>query len=148
MDKANTKKYRPVLSACMIDHIVSLAKTESPISSESITLLGILAPFQAKIQNEGITPAYVTVPTKSLEESLGLEVPVTHPLGMAKEAYWESCYNSYKLNPASCSLQEIQAAREHMYLEGLMSEEEVVEFEKGIEDVPAGTIDLNSKHRF
>lgn len=128
-------KYRPVLTAAQILHILTLAKTESPISSASISLIATLAPFQAKIENAGIAPAYTTSPVVSATslEGLGaapLEDLSYNPVGSYnKEEYWERAYKKYSANPVACSLEEIHAAKEHMYLHELMSAEEVVEFE-------------------
>ena len=123
-------KYRPVLTATQILHILTLAKTESPISSASISLIATLAPFQAKIENAGIAPAYTTTPIVSATslEGLGALAPLeTTPYN--KEEYWQRCYTKYSANPVACSLEEIHAAKEHMYLHELMSAEEVAEFE-------------------
>ena len=135
------KKYRPVLSATAIAHIVSLAKSESPISSASIEVIGILAPFLAKIENAGIAEAYEIKPPKmTIEESLGLQAPITTLASkyspspdtayLSKEELWKVCYDKYSLDPISCSVSEIQAAREHMYLNDLMSPEEIEDFER------------------
>lgn len=148
MNKNTTAKYRPSLSAEMINHMLYLAKTESPISAESMALIGILAPVQAKIQNAGIQAAYTTSPRKTLEEKLGMAhlSPAPHTLSYpgdstltkgfsSKEALWEHCHKQYLSNPASCTLEIIQNAKEHSYLKGLMSPEEEAEFEvEGSED--------------
>lgn len=128
---AYKKKYRPVLSATAIAHIIALAKSEHPLSSRSIEVIATLSPFLAKIENAGVAPAYTQAPPKpSLEESLGMvETATVQLFGESKEKYWHSCYNKYKINPVSCSLVEIEAAREHMYLHDLMSPEEIEEFE-------------------
>ncbi len=136
------KRYRPVLSAAIIDHILYLAKSESPISQESMTVISILAPFQAKIQNAGIAEAYSLAPPKQgLEESLGMTVPTTGGGAtppaeyLTKEQVWANAYIKYSMNPASCTLSEIKAAKEHMYLHSLMSEEEEREFEREQVDI-------------
>ena len=128
--KKHTKytKYRPVLPAHLITHAIKLAKLEQPISTDSIELIGILAPFEAKIAAQAIFPAYTTSPKESLLDSLGGTAPSAQNL--PKEAYWLVCYNKYMESRESCSLEEIQAAREHMYLHDLMSQEELAEFEK------------------
>jgi len=131
-----TKKYRPVLTAGLVDHIMFLAKSESPISQESIELISILAPFQAKIKNAGVAEAYSTTAKPSLEEQLGMPsatVPTVFQLGattyLSKEEYWAACYHIYLRSPSLLSLEEIQAAREHMYLHDLMSDDEMRLFE-------------------
>lgn len=130
-------KYRPVLTAAQILHIITLAKSESPISTESIGIVSCLVPFQAKIQNAAITPAYTMAPAKVKAHSLESLGGMTEDIGglptgdgsKPKEEYWEICYFMYKTSPTTCTLQEIQAAREHMYLNDLMTPEEMVEFE-------------------
>lgn len=149
--KSGSAKYRPVLTAAQITHILTLAKTESPMSQMSLSVIASLASFQAKIDNAAITAAYVTSPTvsKTSLEALG-GVPATASDSLpntchgyntspnvsntyeSKESYWAACYEKYSISPASCTLQEIEAAREHKYLNGLMTEEEVKAFERGI----------------
>lgn len=131
-------KYRPVLTAPQIEHILALCKY-SIDQKESMAIIGILAPFQAKIQNAGINIAYQTSPKQSIEESLGMAsnssfsnlnfFSAASTTYSSKEAYWEGCYNRYTKDPAACTLAEIHAAREHMYLNDLMSDDEVREFE-------------------
>jgi hypothetical protein len=139
-------KYRPVLTAAQITKILALAKLEQPISAESFSLISTLSPFAAKIANNGIQAAYSLAPIKpSTLESLG--GPSDHPdfditnvtgsintgglgLGRSKELYWEQCHDKYGSDPVACTLEEIQGAKEHMYLNDLMSPEEVVEFEQ------------------
>ena len=138
--RKGNKKYRPVLSAGAISHILALAKSENPISTTSLEVIGILAPFMAKIENDAISAAYEATPKMSLEEKLGIGMPSSmHSMEVlkiptvSKEEYWEQCYNKYKSNPISCTLSEIQAAREHMYLHDLMSPQEVREFERDLQ---------------
>ena len=149
--KEKQPKYRPVLTANMIEHILKLAKTESPISNASISVIAVLAPFQAKIQNAGIMAAYTEVDKPTLEESLGFPIGRDLPVpilgapaddaiacpedprtlaGMSKEEYWSWCYARFEISPEVCSLDEIQAAQEHRYLNDLMSPEEVTAFEE------------------
>jgi len=129
-------KYRPSLSACLINHILHLAKSEIPISQESIELIGILAPFQAKIKNLGITEAYITTPKKSIEEKLGLYNTIATNLSderynncSSKEELWKQAYIKREKDRASCSLEELIWAEEHRYLHSLMSPEEEANFE-------------------
>lgn len=129
----SSPKYRPVLTAAQILHILTLAKTESPdISDMSISLISSLAPFQAKIENAGIQAAYTTSPRVSLLDSIGgassESIPVDRPL--LKEDYWEACYNKFLATPIACSLEEIAGAQEHKYLHQLMTPEELAKFEE------------------
>ena len=120
-------RYRPVLTAEQIAKVLDLAKLEQPMSDTSMQLIGILAPFKAKIDNQGILPAYSVEPKVSMLQSLG-EDPSQSV--MSKEDYWFVCYKKYVATHQLCTLDEIAAAREHMYLNDLMTPEEMEEFEK------------------
>ncbi len=140
-------KYRPSLTKEDIKHILYLAKcslspTSSPSTPEgclerkdslSRSVIKSLAPFLAKIENDIISPAYVsdTSPKPSLLESLeGITPPLTPTLtGEAKRAYGKTCYNKMISNIETCNLQEIAAAREHAYVNDFMSPEEEAEYE-------------------
>lgn len=118
------KKYRPSLTAAQVSHILLLAKTESPISEDSFSLIATLAPFQAKIENDGIGAAY-TVSTKPKANSMESLVAIEPIMpGLSKERYWEACHDLYITNPTACNLQVIQAAQEHRYINDLMTPEE------------------------
>lgn len=132
----SSTKYRPVLTSAQILHILCLAKSEQPhISLESMGLIAVLAPFQAKIENAGVVAAYTTVPEKpkanSLEAlgSFSREKSDTATRGN-KELYWKQCYEKVtEHGPAQCSLQEIEAANEHRYINDLMSPQEEEQYE-------------------
>tara|TARA_R110002153_G_scaffold69313_1_gene183377 strand:- start:811 stop:1251 length:441 start_codon:yes stop_codon:yes gene_type:complete len=144
MKNTNTpaSKYRPVLTAAQIEHILTLAKLESPISATSFSVIATLSPFYAKIQNNAVTAAYSTAPAASSKFSvsgLGGTSPAqpdnttsTAASGAtAKEDYWEECYNQWLITPTEMSLAGIEAAQEHRYLHGLMTPEEQASFEMG-----------------
>ena len=137
-------KYRPVLTATQIEFILTMAKLEQPISELSFSIIRTLAPFQAKIQNNSITPAYSTAVgttkgnlmdslggTDSLEslESLDSSSPYSPSSPYNKQAYWEACYKKFTSDPIHCSLAEIEAAQEHAYINDLMSAAEIADFE-------------------
>ena len=136
MNKKAVDKYRATVTASMVAKILYLARTESPITEESIQLVAKFAPLQAKIDNAGLAIAYTTSPKESTLESLG-EVDSsllnTYTLDTllysSKEAYWEACYLKYVDVPHDCDISTIAAAKEHMYINDLMSEEEIAEFE-------------------
>jgi len=75
-------KYRPSLTAKQIQHIVSLAKREQPISNNSLSLLSVLSPFLAKIENAGIMPAYTLAPTTHSKASLASSAFTLSSLGL------------------------------------------------------------------
>ena len=130
-------KYRPSMTAAQIAKIVSLCKQEQPMSLESMTIVGILAPFQAKIENSAMKASYTTVDKPSLMEQLGAAAPAPDSYTFQgevfsrKEVYWLACYNYYCEHRELMSLVEIVAAKEHMYLNDLMSPEEATAFEQG-----------------
>lgn len=138
--RKSVTKYRPVLPAHLITHILNLAKQDianGATNGNSLELISILAPFQAKVDNLGITPAYTTSPKQSVEELLGMEAPTptVYTLDdrkfLIKEDYWKACYQKLINSGAQgLTLREIQAADEYRYLHDLMSPEEMVEFEK------------------
>jgi len=150
MSKKKVTKYRISLPPDIISHLISLAKKDS--STLSIEALKILIPVQAKIDADILKPSYITNPKPDLFEQLGFEsfespdifipkpfydyTPNRSPIDpnafATKEDYWEACYKKYKLYLPNCSIREIEAAKEHMYLNGLMTPEEIKEFESNM----------------
>ena len=121
-------KYRASLSGPQVTKILSLAKSENPMSAESMQLIGYLAGIEAKIANSGLTPAYTTTGAKvSVEETLGM-VEATDT--RSKEAIYADSYNQWKENPTNCSLQIIQQEQEHRYLNDMMTSDEEAAHEK------------------
>jgi len=51
---------------------------------------------------------------------------------LTKEDYWEACYKKHQKYPDHCTIRDLEAAKEHMYLNGLMTPEEIKEFEENI----------------
>lgn len=138
--KPRTKKYRPVLTAAQVKHILTLAKTaEATISDDSLSLISSLSPFLAKIENEALVPAYTSTATttkKSLASMTNEEILEALAPALSKEEVWELAYTKCQEAPLSCSLQEIKEATEHMYLNDLLSEQEIGNFENGIYFLP------------
>lgn len=163
---ATNVKYRPVLTAPQISHMLTLAKNdmmwkESIDADLSISLISSLSVFQAKINNAGVQAAYtITSAQPNLMEQLGagdkvefvgdprqidpsttlaahavddeaigvpeVKLPENY---LFKEAYWSDCYAKYNIAPADCTLEELHAAQEHMYLNDLMTPEQLLAFE-------------------
>ena len=125
--KGAAKKYRPSLTAQQVSTILTLAKTALPLTDETMSLISTLAPFMAKIENDGIVPAYTVSnkpPANSLE-SLGGMITSDANSHVSKEAHWEQCYlRILEVGAAACTLETIQAAEEHRYLNDLMTPEE------------------------
>tara|TARA_R110002167_G_scaffold366375_1_gene595551 strand:- start:13720 stop:14166 length:447 start_codon:yes stop_codon:yes gene_type:complete len=144
MKNTNTpaSKYRPVLTAAQIEHILTLAKLESPISATSFSVIATLSPFLAKIQNNAVTAAYSTTEKSSKFSVSGLGGTslaqpdnTTYDSNVSKEAYWEQCYTKYEIaGPANCTLEELDAVAEYRYLHDLMTPEEQANFEMGTPD--------------
>lgn len=141
-------KYRPSVTGEQITHIIRLAKLD--MSTESIELIKTLAPFEAKILAGAMLPAHLSTPRQSLEDSLGMTIvdslgkkiaiPTKGSVNLIevkgdKVAYNLSCYNKYKLACTVDRLEDItpdimEAAKEHMYVNDLMTPEEEAEYER------------------
>lgn len=126
------QKYRPSLTADQIEFILSLTKqfyidaTSLPNpdlvkTNQAFAVIATLTPFEAKIRNLAIAPAYTPVPpAPSLLESLGgTEIPSIPPYDdsigtpevnlsqlppVSKEEIWAASYSKYLLSPTSCTL--------------------------------------------
>lgn len=145
---ANAIKYRPVLTATDILKILSLAKTEVPLSPESISIVQKLSVFQTKIENNAVSPAYTMSdrePRLSTLELLGGTSNTSNTSNTnstsnsnpdktavrsadygfsSKEEYWKASYKKYQSNPTACTVEELQASQEYRYLNDLMTPEE------------------------
>jgi hypothetical protein len=144
MPTPSETKYRPSLTRRQIAQAINLAQADirahpaTGVATESLTLLTVLIPYLAKIDQEAITPSHVTAPKMSLLESLGeavnpnppeLEQCTNDPDSFAsKDEYWKHCYDRMQTGE-NLSVREINAAREHMYLNDLMTDEEIFLFE-------------------
>ncbi len=103
-------------------------------------LVGKINTLRTKIANNIMPPAYTTTkykdPAIEMLDSLGAptEQVATLAKGESKEVYWKRCYEKYIQDPASCTVPEIEAAYEHMYLNDLMTTEEMVIHEGSTSD--------------
>jgi len=130
------QKYRPSLTAAQIAHILRLSKLHlsdyEGVDRQDIdiskSVIKTLAPFLAKIQNYAIEPAFTTSPKLTTLELLG-EVDSTRLASVDKIARNQFCYNLYLQDPNSCDLSQIAAAKEHMYVNDLMTPEEEAAYE-------------------
>ena len=107
-------------------------------------LMGKINTLRTKIANNALSPAYVVRkhidPAIAILEDLGApedEIAAATG-GETKEQYWEACYIQFQKNPNLCTVPQIEAAHEHMYLHDLMTPEEVAAFEFNAEQ--KGTI--------
>ena len=144
-------RYRPALTADEIRVLDSILKDRYLLESgmEVVTtklttadyviltqLQAKVTTLQAKVANNALQAAYVTkkhhIPEIATLESLGAseDMIATVTGGETKEQYWETCYAKFVYNPQACTIPEIEAAHEHMYLNGLMTSDEVTAFEE------------------
>ena len=131
MSKLIDPKYRPSIKLSLISHIIDLAKSESPLSTASIELIGLLAPFLAKAEAGALqanpTPV-IRVPKVDILESLGGEAIPAIP-ARAGDLNGNECWILYKDEPTHCSLKVIDIALDYAYTNDLMTSEEVIAYE-------------------
>lgn len=113
-------KYRPSLTKDSIIDIIDTYQAKVPMSSKSIQVLTSLVPFLAKIEVSGVNAAYTSNPISIKKEE---------SIIIGKEETWARSYDRYINFPESCTDEDIQEAKEHMYLNDLMSLKEKEEFE-------------------
>ena len=107
-------------------------------------LIGKINTLRTKIANNALSPAYEvrkhSNPLIATLEDLGApeEVIAAATGGETKEQYWEACYLQFQKHPNVCTVPQIEAAQEHMYLNDLMTPEEIAAFEFNAEQ--KGTI--------
>ena len=131
--KANPK-HRASLTEVQIRYIIDISKiTLSKTSTNAnipYELIAYLAPLLTKIEN-GKKPDFIPATKPNHMAMIGElgEIPAPR---LHKEERWSLAYAKYKLDPISCTLVEIADAKEHMYLNDLMSKTEVTVFESAI----------------
>jgi len=116
------KKYRPVLTASQIAHILYLCMEDR--SSEAVRIIGALAPFKAKIDCQGVKAAYTTTPKKSLLEELEGETP-------ENDGKTGAMYEAWKCGEYVPTLEEIQQIQEWRYSNDMLIREDEKKFENG-----------------
>ena len=122
-------KYRPVLTAAQISHLISLCKLNLS-HPESIGCIATLSPFMAKIENGGIKAAYEVKPKNSILEAIGEEPKPS--LKLEDEEIQKLWLTG---NFVSLSLEEIKALQDWMYRNDKCTPEQEAAFEsKGIFD--------------
>lgn len=121
MSNPSNHKYRPVLTQDQITHILSLCRKD--MSDASIQLMSVLAPFEYKIRNQAITPAYTQTPKESLADMMGLEPtpPIPSIRSLDPKALYEVWVNdpSFPFTPS-----DLRIIREYRYVNDLMTFEE------------------------
>lgn len=127
-----TAKYRPVLSSGQILHIIKLLKRDG--TTISLEVLIQLSRFEWQIQNNAVTPAYVSSPAPSMIEDLGFDGP--SPKGNAhissSEISLEALYHIWMVEPESLNALDISKVRQWRYENNKMILEEEKLFEKEV----------------
>ena len=144
-------RYRPALTADEIRVLDSILKARYLLESgmEVVTtklttadyviltqLQAKVTTLQAKVANNALQAAYVTkkhhIPEIATLESLGAseDMIAIATGGETKEAYWKRSYLKYSVSADICTVPEIEAAHEHMYLNDMMTPEQVARHEK------------------
>ncbi len=133
MTNASIPKFRPVLSASQITHLMHLCRRDS--SNESLSCISVLAAFEYKINNNAIAPAYTQSITPSLADSLGFSEPMDalSKLTITDEsASEENLYQLWMLEPSSLSIKQLQAVRAYRYKNNKMTVDEEAKYEAEI----------------
>ena len=134
-----------LLEAYLIDIAKPPYKPENPADSRRAFspetklihhgLIGKINTLRTKIANNALSPAYVVRkhidPAIAILEDLGADEAELDALDgtITKEQHWENCYNQFLKSPDLCTVPQIEAAYEHMYLNDLMTPEQIVTFE-------------------
>ena len=116
-------KYRPVLTSTQIAHVITLCKKD--LSGESLSVISTLAPFMAKILNNGIRPSYKTETKNSLLESLEYQENGR----IDYDAMRFKVYQKWIDNPDSCNGAELEQVQDYKFGNGLMTPEELRDYE-------------------
>ena len=113
-------KYRPLLTAAQIGHIIHLCKSD--LSNLSVGVISVLAPFQFKIAHSSVTPAYTPTKIDSLEAFDTLSDTTTTE---SKSETLASKLLTYQTHgPSSLTLRELESVQEYRFINGLMTSEE------------------------
>lgn len=150
---ATKSRYRPAFSKEEVDilHIILMDRYLSETSSshkpkvfsgEEVMiynqLIGKINTLRTKIANNVLNPAYVVRkhidPALAILEDLGADEAELDSLagGETKEQYWTRCFDKYSRDPSSCTVAEIEAAMEYMYLNDMMSPIQIAMHERKI----------------
>ncbi len=121
-----TEKFRPCLTSEQITHILSLCKKE--LSDRSLSVISVLVPFKAKIENNCISWSYSEGEKKSLIDSLGLGNN-EFKSSLSPNEKRKRAYDKWFQNPDSCNVDELEFVRDYRYINGMMNPEEILQYE-------------------
>lgn len=113
-----TAKFRPCLSSNQIGHILSLCKKD--LSDNSLSVISVLAPFKAKMENYGVAPSYVTQERQNIFDSLGIE----EDSNATPEEKRQQAFIKWSEDPDSCTINELELVQTYRSENDLMSAEE------------------------
>jgi len=130
---------RIALPASSIHYILKIAKEDyiRESSIEASTVIKKLTLRVVKMDFGLIAADYTLVALEDRKSNSTNKIGVTDLGGavintsLSREAYpsnamyWKECYKKYIESPIECSISEIDGAKEHMYLEGLLSDTEM-----------------------
>lgn len=120
------QKYRPCLTSIHISHILSLCKRD--LTEASISIISVLAPFMAKIENSGVAPAY-SMKQKTLGNVFSSLDEMADYSCLSAEEIRKKAFEKWSENPDSCSLDELEMVQTYRLENDLMSTEEAKEYE-------------------
>lgn len=122
------QKYRPCLTTRQIQHILSLCKND--LTLESLSVIKVLSPFQSKIENCSLTPAYSIEKNSSVLASFGSQNTGIENSSLTPNEKRERAYKKWLCHPDSCSVYELELVQTHRFTSNLMSAEEQEQFER------------------
>lgn len=125
-------KYRPVLSSEQILHIIKLLKRDG--TSLSLDVLMNLSRFEWQIQNNAVSPAYISSPTPSMIEDLGFDEPASPGNAhiSSAEINIEALYHIWMVEPQSLTALDISKVRQWRYQNNKMTVDEEKLFEREV----------------
>jgi len=127
------KTYRVSLTGLEVMYLLNITKTKLATTGEPLasSLAKKLTLYKTKIDMGALAGRGIE-PSPSLLASLGGSSETPTSIELPKETIWLNAYTKYLENSkdwSTLSVSEIEAAKEHMYLNFLMTPEEVAEFE-------------------
>jgi hypothetical protein len=130
MSKDALTKYRPVLTAQQISHLVTLCKRDG--SRDSLSCLGQLVLYEFKIQNELLQPALISAPKEKLINSLGFDDgeesnPRKGTEGIHIPA--ETLYNLWLVSPQELTVHQLGEVQKYRYENNKMTVDEEKKYE-------------------
>lgn len=127
----NTPKFRPVLSAAQISHILTLCRGNP--SAMSIEIIQKLSMFEYKVSNEIVKPAYVSTPIQSLAESCGFDSVDHHPTVInVSEISSEVLYNLWLKEPSALTVSQLKTVQNYRYEQNKMTIDEEKNYEREV----------------